>query len=172
MFSRDISNNLSTIMPTISTNNAFYSNQIEKMVSNLKLKTVSNNSKTIIEYIKTNSAISGTCLDEINVFIPSKIKSLPDMKKWIFVYLKMVKRYKVCHIDGKHVFHNKGFTSLYEEIGHVYNHRDVYDYYCNLPLCKKTHEYFKNIKKEVFYSNHLLSSELFSEITYEISKTL
>lgn len=155
---------------SLESNKEIYIEYMRKMIANPTLEALGMNSENIIKYIKTMSAAFGTCLEEIKVVVPTEIKSPKEMKKWIFLYLKMVKRYKVIHVDGKPVFRNKGFTSFYEEIGHAYNHhRDVYDYYLKLPLCKQTHENFKCEKNSMFYSTHEISSELFSKITYEIS---
>ena len=149
-----------------------YIKQIKKLISNTTLEALDMNSENIIKYIKTMSAAFDTCLEEINVVVPTEITCPKEMKKWIFLYLKMVKRYKVVHVDSKPVFRNKGFTSFYEEICHAYNHhKDVYDYYLKLPLCKKTHKYFQNINNNMFYSTHYIQSELFSKITYEISRS-
>ena len=149
-----------------------YIKQIKKLISNPTLEALDMNSENIIKYIKTMSVAFGTCLDEINVVVPTEITCPKEMKKWIFLYLKMVKRYKVVRVDGKPVFRNKGFTSFYEEICHAYNHhRDVCDYYLKLPLCKQTHKYFQNINNTLFYSTHYIHSELFSKITYEISNS-
>ena len=153
-------------------NKEIYIEQVKKLISNPTLEALDMNTENIIKYIKIMSVAFGTCLEEIKVVVPTEITSPKEMKKWIFLYLKMVKRYKVVLIDGNPVFRNKGFTSFYEEIGHAYNHhRDVYEYYLKLPLCKQTHENFKRLKNSMFYSTHEISSELFSKITHEISSS-
>jgi hypothetical protein len=153
-------------------NQEIYVDHLRKTLANSTLESLGMNSEYIIPYIKTMSASFGTCLAEIKVVVPTEITSPKEMKKWIFLFLKMVKRYKVVLIDGNPVFCNKGFTSFYEEIGHAYNHhRDVYEYYLKLPLCKQTHENFKREYNSMFYSTHYINSELFSKITYEISSS-
>ncbi len=153
-------------------NQEIYIDHLRKTMANSTLESLGMNIENIIKYIKIMSVAFGTCLEEINVVVPTEIKSPKEMKKWIFLYLKMVKRYKVIQVDGNSVFRNKSFTSFYEEICHAYNHHnDVYDYYLKLSLCKQTHENFKRLKNSMFYSTHEISSELFSKITYEISRT-
>ena len=58
-----------------------YIKQIKKLISNPTLEALDMNSENIIKYIKTMSVVFGTCLEEINVVVPTEITCPKEMKK-------------------------------------------------------------------------------------------
>lgn len=151
-----------------------YHDEMTKAVPDSILHQVTLNSENIIQYMQKQVVCYGKLLKDMPIVIPEDIKTPLEIRKWIYVYLKMVKRYKVLYNEkNQPEYANRGVTSLYEEIGFVCNHKNVYEYYNNkLPVCRREHENYKRIKNDTWYTWHIITPELFSKITYELSQVL
>ena len=114
----------------------------------------------------------------IPIIIPLNIMTPIELQKWIYIYIKLVKYYKPCffkrslpdeqcNLYSNYYLRTRNPRSIYELIGHIYNHKNHLIRYNKTNVCKAEH-----IKRKRGYSFHELEITTFSKITYELSKLL
>lgn len=122
----------------------------------------------------------------VPIIIPQEITTLISLQKWIYIYLKLVRFYKLVAgsplaraapdpeeseaapaAQDQCYFSTLNPHSIYELMGYIYNHKKYHERYNKSVICKREHK-----KRNYGYSFHSLEIDTFREITFEMSELL
>ena len=163
-------------------NNSEYSDEMQTYISDEDLKnllTDNNKIENVKHYIKRELTKNSNRpelenVHNLSIIIPSAANTPQKLQKWIYIYLKMSKHYivkdnitKTQQEETKYYFSTPNPKSIYEIVGHVYNHKDYRERYLRTTLCRTFHE-----QRKYGYTFHNLDTSDYSNIAFEMSEML
>ena len=163
-------------------NNSEYSDEMQTYISDADLKnllTDNNKTENVKHYIKreltkNSNRQDGENVHNLSIIIPSAANTPEKLQKWVYIYLKMSKYYivkdnitKTQQEETKYYFSTPNPHSIYEIVGHVYNHKDYHERYLRTTLCRTLHE-----QRKYGYTFHNLDTSDYSNIAFEMSEML
>ena len=164
------------------TTNSEYHEEMQTYISDTDLKnlfTDNNKTENVKHYIKREITKNSNRPDlenvhNLSIIIPAAANTPEKLQKWIYIYLKMSKHYhikdnitKTQQEETKYYFSTLNPKSIYEIVGHVYNHKGYHERYLKMTLCRTHHE-----QRQYGYTFHHLDTGDYSNIAFEMSEML